>query len=281
MALSDACDDPPALSNGGHHPLSVSGNAPSNTSTPVSNGQDPLTAASSGDGHEEPIVKDAASKVHQRSHVVQRANRPSQNGGVVKRNGSLRNLPPSSASSSSSSSSPAVTDSQRLAKCHLPSTLSPSSPSSPLQPPPLCCQHCHFHSTLCCPCGQPECPLFQNPGTGPGPGSVPHPGSPPSCPCCLSACTYSHPHPHAPHPSSPLCLHHHHHQRWQEHLQSQTHAPGISSGGVCEGLMMDGGDLLTSCMSNPLCCRWSYKMGTLVASDEVEPLIVCSVPARH
>ncbi|XP_040919915.1 protein dispatched homolog 1 [Toxotes jaculatrix] len=229
MALSDAGGDPLALSNGGHHSLSANGNAPSNTSTPVSNDQDPLTAACSrdcltADGDEDVAVKDVASKVQQQQQQrSQRANRPSQNGGVVKQNGSLRNLPPSS----SASSSPAVTDSQRLAKRHLPSTLSPSSSSPPLQPPPLCCPHCHFHSTLCCPCGQQECPLFQNPGTGPGPGSVPHPGTTSSCPCCLSACTYSHPHP--PHSSSPLCLHHHHHhQRWQEHLQSHTHATGIS-----------------------------------------------------
>lgn len=228
MALSDASGDPVALSNGGHHPLSANGNTPTNTSTPVSNGQDPLTAASSGerptaDGDEDVTVKDAACKVQQRSHIVQRTNRPSQNGGVVKQNGSLRNLSPSSASSS-----PAVIDSQRLAKRHLPSTLSSSSSAPTLQPQPLCCQHCHFQSTLCCPCGQQDCPLFQNPATGPGPGSVPHPGAASSCPCCVSACTYSHPHSHPPHPSSPLCLHHHHHQRWQEHLQNQT--PGIRYG---------------------------------------------------
>lgn len=231
MALSDASGDPLALSNGGHHPFSANGNASSSTSTPVSNGQDPLTAASSGDcpaadGEEDVIANDAACKVQQKHHnlhEVQRTNRPSQNGGVVKQNGSLRNL----SQSSTPSSSPAGVDSQRLAKRHLPSTLSPSSSSPPFQPPPLCCQRCHFHSTLCCPCGQQECPLFQNPGTGPGPGSVPHPGTTSSCPCCLSACTYSHPHPS--HPSSPLCLHRHHHQRWQEHLQNQT--PGLRYGG--------------------------------------------------
>ncbi|KAM6906206.1 protein dispatched homolog 1 [Lycodopsis pacificus] len=209
MALSDACGDPLALGNGGHHPLSANGNAPSS----VSGGQDPLTAAPAAD--EDAAAQDAAPKVQQRSHVVQRANRPSQNGGVVvKQNGSLRKPPPSS---------PALTDSQSPAKRHLSSTLSSSSSSPSLQPPPLCCQHCPFHSAPCCPCGQQECPLFQNPA--PGPGSAPHPGTAPSCPCCLSACTYSHPHP--PHPSSPLCLQHHHHQqRWQEHLQNQT--PGIS-----------------------------------------------------
>ncbi|KAM3603534.1 uncharacterized protein V6R79_024202 [Siganus canaliculatus] len=215
MALSDASGDPLALSNGGHPPLSANGNTASNTSTSTS--QDLLTAAPSGDcpAADGDIVKDGVCLMQQKQ---QRTNRPSQNGGVLKQNGSLRNLPPSSAVSS--------IDSQRLTKRRLPSGLSPSSSSSssssssPLQPPPLCCQHCHFHTTLCCPCGQQDCPLFQSPGRGPGPGVAP------SCPCCLSACTYSHPHPHPPHPSSPLCLHQHHHQRWQEHLQNQ--APGIS-----------------------------------------------------
>ncbi|GAA6233902.1 protein dispatched homolog 1 [Lates japonicus] len=158
MALSDASDDPLALGNGGHHPLSANGNAPSNTSTPVSNGQDPLTAACSSDcltadGDEDVTVKDAVTEVQQkqqRSLIVQRANRPSQNGGVVKQNGSLRNLPPSSAASPSL----AITDSQRLAKRHLPSTLSPSSSSSssspPLQPPP----------TLLPALSLPLCPLL-------------------------------------------------------------------------------------------------------------------------
>ncbi|XP_071770341.2 protein dispatched homolog 1 [Centroberyx gerrardi] len=242
MALSDASGDPLALSNGGHHPLSASGNTASNTSTPVSGGQDPVSAVPSGDcltadGEGDVTVKDAASRAQQKQqrsrspHVVQRTNRPNQNGGVVKQNGSLRNLRPSS-STSSSSPSPAVTDSQRLAKHHLPSTLPPSSSSPPLQPPPLCCQHCHFHPALCCPGGQQECHLFQSPGPGPGPGPgpVPHPGTPSSCPCCHPACTNPHPHPPPlpPHPSSPLCLHHHHHHRWQEHLQSQTHGPGLS-----------------------------------------------------
>ncbi|XP_068433710.1 protein dispatched homolog 1 [Clinocottus analis] len=181
MALSDSCGDPLALSNGGgQHPLAASGHAPSDAGA-----ADPFA-----DG-------DEASRDQQRSHVVQRANRPSQNGGVVKQNGSLRNLPPS-ASSSSSSSSPA--------KRHLSSSLSPSSSSPSLQPSPLCCQHCNLQAAPCCACGQPEC------------------GAAPSCPCCVSACTYSHPHP--PHPASPLCLQHHHHQRWQEHLQNQ--AAGLS-----------------------------------------------------
>ncbi|KAF7664328.1 hypothetical protein LDENG_00180430 [Lucifuga dentata] len=183
MALSDPSGDPLALSNGGHHPLSANGNATSHTSTPVSNGQDPLTAGGDRltvDAEEDVLVKDAASKTQQKQqrshspHAGHKASRLNQNGGVVRLNGS---------------------------------------------PPPLCCQSCHFHPALCCPCGQQECPLFQNPGTGPGPGLVPH-----SCPCCLSACTHPHPHP----PSSPLCLHHHHHQRWQEHLQNHPHRPGIS-----------------------------------------------------
>lgn len=113
--------------------------------------------------------------------------RPSHNGGVAMQNGSLRNLPA-------------------------------SSPSVQPQPQPLCCQHCHFHPALICPCGHPECPLRQNHGASSGPGPLP---SSSSCPCCLSACTYSN---HQPHSASPLCLHHHQHhqQRWQEHLQNQT-----------------------------------------------------------
>lgn len=232
MALSDASGDPLMLSNGGHRPLSVNGSAPCSASTPVSKGQDPLAAASSGDcptpdGDEDAIGKVTAciaQQKQQRSHVVQKTNRSnqSQNGGLVKQNGSLRHIPPSS----TASSSPAIRDSQRPAKHHLPSTHSLSSSSPPVQPPPLCCQHCHFHSTLCCPCGQQECPLFQSQGTGPGPSSIqPHPGAASSCPCCLSACAYSHHQAHPPHSQSPLCLHHHHQQRWQEHLQNQT--PGI------------------------------------------------------
>ncbi|KAM6915507.1 protein dispatched homolog 1 [Xenentodon cancila] len=223
MALSDAGCDPLALGGRGQHPLGAKANAPSSPSTPVSCGQDPLTAASRNDcltveGHDESAVESDASNLQPRSRAAQRPDRPSQNGGVLKQNGSLRNLPASLAASSS----PAVTDSHRAARHHNPPGLSPS-PSPPLlQPPPLCCQHCHFHAAVCCPCGQQECSLFK--GTGPEPGSGPHPGTTSSCPCCLSACTYS----HSPHPSSPLSLHHQHHQRWQEHLQNQTHAPGIS-----------------------------------------------------
>ncbi|KAI4802316.1 hypothetical protein KUCAC02_020164, partial [Chaenocephalus aceratus] len=85
MALSDASGDSVALGNGGHHNLSANGNGPSNSSTPVSSGQDPLTAADClPDGDQEVVVKDGGCKVQQRSHVVQRTNRPSQNGGVVK-----------------------------------------------------------------------------------------------------------------------------------------------------------------------------------------------------
>ncbi|XP_068198912.1 protein dispatched homolog 1 isoform X2 [Antennarius striatus] len=219
MALSDASGDTLALSNG-----AVS----SNTSTPVCDCQDPLTAASSGDcsptdGDDDVTVKDAECIVQQKlQRSRQRSDRLGQNGSVVKQNGSLRNLLPTS----TASSSPAVADSQRPSKRHLPPALSQSSASPPPQSMPLCCQHCHFQSTLFCPCGQQECPLLQNQGSGPGLSSVPHPGAAPSCSCCLSSCTYAHPHPHTPHPTSPLCLHHHHHQHWQEHLQNQT--PRIS-----------------------------------------------------
>ncbi|XP_068610136.1 protein dispatched homolog 1 [Brachionichthys hirsutus] len=216
MALSEASGDPLAVSNGGHRPLGSNGTVRSNGSTPVSDGQDPLTAASSGD-----CPPADGDDVIACMRSLQRTDRPGRNGSVVKQNGSLRSLlPTAAASSSSSSSSSSVTDSQRLAQRHLPPTLSSSS-SSPAPPPtPLCCQHCHFQSTLCCPCGQQECPLVQNPGSGPALGSAPHPGAAPSCPCC----TYAPPHPHTSHPTSPLCLHHHHHhhQRWQEQM------PGIS-----------------------------------------------------
>lgn len=195
MALSDGIGDPLALSNGGQHPLS--GHAPSNIRTAVSNGQDPLTCDPASDCLTAGGDEDAASKLQQQPHTIQRVNRASQNGGVPKQNGSLRSLPPASAASSS----PAV-----AVRSHLPSAVPPSSSSAA-----LCCQRCHFPSTVCCPCGRQECPLFQSPG----PGSVPHPGTGSSCPCCLSACTYPH------------SLHHHHQQRWQEHLQSQTQAPGI------------------------------------------------------
>lgn len=115
--------------------------------------------------------------------------RPSHNGGVAMQNGSLRNLPTSS----------------------------------------LCCQHCHFHPDLICPCGQPECPLQQNHGSGSRPGPLP---SSSSCPCYLS---YSN---HQAHSVSPFCLHQHHQQHWQEHLQNQT--AGIRYVTTCSGC--------TSCM---------------------------------
>lgn len=214
MALNDASADPPAITNGGHHPLS--GSPSSKASTPVCNGQDPLTAASSGDSlaadnDEDATAKDCSSDVQQRPHVVHRAN-----GSVVKQNGLLRNI----------SQSSVVTDPQRLTNCHHISTL--SSPP-PLQPRTLCCQHCHYPSTLCCPCGQPDCPLFQPTATGPGPVTVAHPGTTTPCPCCVSACTYSH--LHTPHLNSTLCAHQHHQQqeqRWQEHLHSHAHGPTIS-----------------------------------------------------
>ncbi|XP_037541198.1 protein dispatched homolog 1 [Nematolebias whitei] len=178
MALSDADGDPPSLSNGGPHPLST------NRTPPSCSSQDPPSADESG---------------VQPPHVE----RPSQNGSVLQQNGSLRNLPPPSAASPS----PAVKDPQSPARHPLPSTLPP--PSS------FCCPHCHLRSTLCCPCGQQECPLFQSLT------SDPHQGTVASCPPCLSTCTYSHPH----HPSSPASLHHH--QRLQEHLQSPIQVAGI------------------------------------------------------
>ena len=216
MALSVANGDPLAQNNGGQNPL---------TSANISDSQGPSTATFAGD---HPALdggrSGGACRLQQRLHAVPKTTGSNQslNGSVVKQNGSLRNL----ASSCTAVSSPAtVTDSQRPSKCH------PSCTHSP-PPPVLCCQHCHFRSTLACPClCQSERPLLQTPSTGPRSGSVPHHGSTPACPCCLSACTYSH-HHHQTHPShsaSPLCLHHHqhhhHHQRWQDHLQSQT--PGI------------------------------------------------------
>ncbi|XP_017287881.1 protein dispatched homolog 1 [Kryptolebias marmoratus] len=187
MALSGAGGDPLSLGNSGPRPRSSSSGNP-----PSCGSQEPL-AVGGDDG--------AGVQPQRRSHA-EREGRPSQNGGVLRRNGSLRSLSPPSAVSPS----PAVKDPQRAAR-------HPPSPSS--SPPPLCCPHCHFHPALCCPCGQQECAVFQSPT------SDPRPGAPAPCPCCLSACTYSHPH----HPSSPVPLHH---QRWPEHLQSQIRAAGIS-----------------------------------------------------
>ncbi|KAM4528802.1 protein dispatched homolog 1 isoform 1-T1 [Fundulus diaphanus] len=216
MALTDTSGDPLSLGNGGRHPLSASGSGPSINSPEDRSTQEAVSAASSCDrlpaesgGDTE--LRNGASKLQQGSHV-QRANGPIQNGGTVKLNSSLSNIPPSPPASPSS----AVTDSQKPNRLHLASTLSPASS-------PLCCPHCHIHSTLCCPCGQPDCALFQSPAPGPGPCSSPHTGTASPCPCCLSTCTYSHPLPHRQ--ASPMSLHH---QRWQEHLQSQIHAPGIS-----------------------------------------------------
>lgn len=216
MALSDT-SDPLAQSNGGHHHL---------PSANISDAQDPPAATFTGDcpapDGGRSIAACTVQQKQQRLHGVPKTHRSNQslNGSLVKQNGSLRNP----ASSSTALSSPAaVTDSQRLIKCHLPCTHSPSSPS----PPVLCCQQCPFRPTLACPCGQQECPLLQSSSTGPRSGSVPHHGSTPACPCCLSACTYSHHQTHPSHSASPLCLHHHHHhhQRWQDHLPNQT--PGI------------------------------------------------------
>ncbi|XP_028295709.1 protein dispatched homolog 1 [Gouania willdenowi] len=111
------------------------------------------------------------------SQRTSRTSRTSTNGGVVKSNGSLRNQ----------------------------SDCQGQTPSPPVQPAPVCCQQCHFHPALCCPCGGQEGPLYHNQSLGPGPALGP---------CCLHACPYSH-------PSSPLSQHHQ--QLWQEHLQNQTH----------------------------------------------------------
>lgn len=216
MALSDTSGDPLALGCRNQHPLLAKGNAPSGTSTAVGSSRDPLTAASSPDNHpaeggEDPTVLAEAQTLQQRSHAVQRADRPCQNGGVLKQNGTPRSILPSP------SSFPAPDPKRGVGHHYSSPTCSP-----PLQPVP--CQHCHLHSALCCPCGQQDCPIFKSQGTGSGSSSGPSPGSHPgTASCCLSACTYCHLHPH--HPSPQLSLHHH--QRWQEHLQSQTQAPGI------------------------------------------------------
>ncbi|XP_024147117.1 protein dispatched homolog 1 isoform X1 [Oryzias melastigma] len=217
MALSDTSGDPLALGCRNQHPLLAKGNAPSGTSTAVGSSRDPLTAASSPDNHpaeggEDPTVLAEAQTLQQRSHAVQRADRPCQNGGVLKQNGTPRSIAPSP------SSFPAPDPKRGVGHHYSSPTCSP-----PLQP--VSCQHCHLHSALCCPCGQQDCPIFKSQGTGSGSSSGPSPGSHPgTASCCLSACTYCHLHPH--HPSPQLSLHHH--QRWQEHLQSQTQAPGIS-----------------------------------------------------
>ncbi|CAG5927864.1 unnamed protein product [Menidia menidia] len=206
MALSDPSGDLLALSSGGHQPLTMNGNASSSPGAPVSSsGQQWSVTSCSGSNLFTAEGDDGASVLSEASAQQQRAN-----GSMVKLNGPLKNLSPSAASSS---------DSHRLTRHHFPST---PSPSSPLQPPPLCCQHCHFHSSLSCPCGQQECPLFLSPG----PVSHLQTGTASSCPFCLSACTYSHQHPL--HPSSPLPVHHHPQQHWQENLKSQTHEPGLS-----------------------------------------------------
>lgn len=215
MDLTDTRAKPLLLSNGGHHPLSACGNACSGSNT-ESSSQDPLSAASTcnclpseRDGDME--VMNGAVKLQQGPNV-QRPNKQVQNGGVIKQNGSLKNHSPSPAASSSS----AVSDFQKPSRLHLASTLSPTSSSV------LCCPHCHFHSTLCCPCGQPDCLLDQSPATGQGPCSSPPAGTASPCPCCLSTCRYSHPLPHCH--ASPMSVHH---QRWQEHLQSKIKASGI------------------------------------------------------
>lgn len=233
MALSDAVDDHPAPGGEGH-PLGTGGNAPSNSGAQDGSCPEPHAAASNGDdlsaeAHEETSLRNATRRQPQkkpRSHV-QRTNRPSQNGGVVKQNGSLRTIPRPTAAAApaapAAAPSPAATDS--LTKRQLSSAPSPPSPPC-LQPAAPCCQQCHFHS-FCCPCGQQECPPLQIAGTGHGPGLAPHSRTPLTCSCCPPACTYSHPRPHLTHPTTPRRLHHHSHQPWQEHLQSSTHPTGI------------------------------------------------------
>ncbi|XP_051909289.1 protein dispatched homolog 1 [Hippocampus zosterae] len=224
MALSDAFDNHPAAGGEGH-PLDAGGNAPSNSDAQDGSFPEPRAAASNGadlsaEAREETSLRNAARRQPQkkpRSHV-QRTNRPSQNGGVVKQNGSFRTLPqPTTPTATTAPPSPAVTDSQTLAKRQLSSAPSPPSPC--LQPGAPCCQQCHFHS-FCCPCAQRECPPLQIAGTGHGLNSAPHSRSP-------LTCSYSHPRPHLTHPTAPLRLHGHH-QPWQEHLQSSTRPTGLS-----------------------------------------------------
>nr|XP_057946457.1 protein dispatched homolog 1 [Doryrhamphus excisus]XP_057946465.1 protein dispatched homolog 1 [Doryrhamphus excisus]XP_057946475.1 protein dispatched homolog 1 [Doryrhamphus excisus]XP_057946484.1 protein dispatched homolog 1 [Doryrhamphus excisus]XP_057946491.1 protein dispatched homolog 1 [Doryrhamphus excisus]XP_057946501.1 protein dispatched homolog 1 [Doryrhamphus excisus]XP_057946507.1 protein dispatched homolog 1 [Doryrhamphus excisus] len=214
MALSDASDDLLAPISEGHHPLNAHGNAPSSTGPADSNNQEVTTAAPCGEEGLTGTRDGECGQLHKTpgSHVPQKANKPTQNGGVVKQNGSLRTrtlpLPD------------ATTDTPRLTQHQLPPSSTPS-----IQPPQLCCQQCHFRSTLCCPCVQQDCPLYPGPGTGHGPGMVAHTGSPPTFSCCPPSCTYSH--PRCSHPPTALCLHRHH-QPWQEHLQSPTHPAVIS-----------------------------------------------------
>ncbi|KAF3849523.1 hypothetical protein F7725_019242 [Dissostichus mawsoni] len=164
MALSDASGDSVALGNGGHHNLSANGNGPSNSSTPVSSGQDPLTAADClTDGDQEVVVKDGGCKVQQRSHVVQRTNRPSQNGGVVKQNSSLRNLPPSSP------------------KRHVSSSLSQSSSSHSLQPPPSAASTVTSTPPCAAPVDSRTAPSSRTQAQAQGPGRL-HPAPAASLP---------------------------------------------------------------------------------------------------
>ncbi|XP_077443133.1 protein dispatched homolog 1 [Stigmatopora argus] len=226
MALSEAVDDPLAPSSKGHHPLGTNENASSITSIQAITGQVPITAASNGDSliveDEDTSVRNAASGQLQATQKeimhTQRTNRPTQNGGIVKHNGTLK-IP---LNPTGIASTPTVSDSQTQAKRYVSSTPSPC-----LHPSALCCEQCYFHS-FCCPPGEHDCPLFQIPGKGNRHTLVAQARSQRTCSCCPPACTYSHCRPDLTHPTAPHCLHYHNHQPWQEHLQSSTHPTGIS-----------------------------------------------------
>uniref|UniRef100_A0A8C6V1Q6 Protein dispatched homolog 1 n=1 Tax=Neogobius melanostomus TaxID=47308 RepID=A0A8C6V1Q6_9GOBI len=199
MALNDASANPPTITNRRHHSLpSGNGHASPKSSAAVCNGQDPLTAASSGDSITADNDEDSrgGNRVQADPRIVHKANKPKQNGSVVKQNGSLRNISP-----------------QKSTQCQHP---------PPHQHRNVCCQQCHYPFALRCPCGQPDCPLFK---AASGPCTVAHPGSTAPCPCCVQPCSY----PQPPHLAPTLCAHQRHQQqRWQEHLHSHTHRPNIS-----------------------------------------------------
>lgn len=191
MALSDANGDLLLLSNGSLSP----------SVTTTASGPEASASLSSTERGDVSVVSTPRTQQRQRHQPrptpphkePQQRSRVSQNGGIIKQNGSLR-------APSSSSTSSHLTDSQRLSKL-LPSTTSfPSSP--PLSPPPPCCHRCPFHPPLCCHGNQQECHIFQTHA----PALPLQPGS-----CCLQASPPS------------LCLHH----RWQEHLQNQPNVAGL------------------------------------------------------
>ncbi|KAJ0027012.1 hypothetical protein NQD34_018012 [Periophthalmus magnuspinnatus] len=195
MALNDASIDPPAFTNGGRHSHSCgSGHSSPKSGTAVGNGQDPLTAASSGDSITADNDDDGSSIKKTQENPVHKVTKPNQNGSVVKQNGSLKHI-----------------STQKLTKCQQ---------SLPLQHRSVCCQQCHYPTILRCPCGQPDCPLFK---TNPGPCTLPPAGNTTNCPCCAPACTYP------PHLNPALCAHQRHQQqRWQEQVQNHAHGPNIS-----------------------------------------------------